>query len=77
MGLDPVTLRPPMALSTGVFELQKVVDLESLGSGQRSSQRLLGQVASIQVTPDASDIARGSLLELLAGCFRGAHDGGR
>ena len=42
-----------MALSTGVFQLLRALELETFGTGR---QRLLGQVASIQVTPDSSQL---------------------
>ncbi|CAE7265476.1 Cfap43 [Symbiodinium pilosum] len=46
---------PKMALSTGMFQLKKVADLESVGQSQSLSHRLLGQVASIQASTDLKD----------------------
>jgi len=50
-----MALAPQMALSTGMFQLKKVVDLESVGETQRLGNRLLGQVASIQATSSGTD----------------------
>eukprot|EP00913_Durusdinium_trenchii_P036057 g33739.t1 len=49
-----LALAPQMALSTGMFQLKKVADLESVGT-QRLAHRLLGQVASLQTTPDSKE----------------------
>lgn len=50
-----MALAPQMALSTGMFQLKKVADLESVGESQPLGHRLLGQVASIQATSSGTD----------------------
>ncbi|CAJ1451865.1 unnamed protein product [Effrenium voratum] len=47
---------PQMALSTGMFHLKKVVDLESVSQTQRLANRLLGQVASVQAAPNFKEV---------------------
>eukprot|EP00439_Symbiodinium_sp_Y106_P068857 s1358_g11.t1 len=46
---------PKMALSSGMFQLKKVADLESVGQSQDLGHRLLGQVASVQASTDFKD----------------------